>query len=222
MDNINNAQTSAKSLLKRLSMIVAFAFTLVLSTTSSNAFAVPPEHGGNCEYEKEDVAGLPSFWCCWTETDAKDPEQIEIYKCQHCWIENGEVDCAPPVPDPNAPPTTKEDIAPENTGGIEQPPTENTPPIRSDNSVPLNEDSAAVDEEQPKPNSPLTDQRFQPGNVGVLEQLEDSSNSESGDSVSSENPSLFNAVPQNPTDLEQQTSDNSNDEDVAQNSEAQR
>lgn len=77
-------------------------------------------------------------------------------------------------------------------------------------------------EQQPNPNSPITDQRVPPGNVGVLEQLEDSSNSESGDSVSSENPGLFNVVPQSPTVSEQQTTDDNNNENVPQDNGAQR
>ena len=178
MDNIINAQISAKTLLKRITMISAIAFTLVLFITLSNVYAVPPEHGGNCESEEDLTPGVPSFWCCWTETDPSDPEQIEINKCQHCWIENGVVDCAPPVPDPNAPPTTKEDISPGDTGVIEQPPSETTPPIRSDNSVAPNEDSNAIDEQQSNPRLPLTNERVPPGNVGILKQLEDTSNSE--------------------------------------------
>jgi hypothetical protein len=150
MDNIINAQTSAKTFLKKVFMITTIV--LVLSITMSTAYAVPPyPGGGDCE-ETGDLAGAATFVCCWTETDSNDPEQIEINKCQECWVDNGVVDCAPPFPDPNAPPTTEENIVPEIEGGIEQPPTESNPPIRSDNSIFPNENSKVLDESQPSTN----------------------------------------------------------------------
>jgi hypothetical protein len=64
------------------------------------------------------------YVCCWTETEEGDPEQIEINKCQSCEVpHNGVIDCKPPFPDPTAPPTTGENIAPGDTGVLEQPPT---------------------------------------------------------------------------------------------------
>ena len=120
------------------------------------------------------------------------------YMCQHCWIESGVVDCTPVKPGHSGPPTTKDDISPGDTEGIEQPPSQNTPPIKSDNSVAPNDDSNIIDEQQSNPNPPSTDQRAPAGNVGVLEELEDSSNSKSEDSVFSDNQGLFNVVPQNP------------------------
>ena len=203
MDNIINAQTSAKTLLKTVSMISAIA--LVLSITPSNVNAVDPDqgwHDGQCDpplfYPDKTV-----YICCWTETEEDDPEKIEINKCQRCEVPHGGViNCDPPFPDPTAPPTTKEDISPENTGGIEQPPPKtNEPPIKSGDSVAPIDDSNSIDEQQPNSNSPAIDQRVPPGNVGGLEQLDDSSNnqnSEPEDSVSSDNSGLFNVVPQNP------------------------
>ena len=198
MDNTTYIQTNTKAFLKRVTIITAFTFSLFLYITSSNVYAEPPHGGGDCE-NLDPGDGVEVLWCCWTETDPTDPEKIEIYECQVCNVYDDGVDCNPPVPDPDAPPTTKEDIAPENTGVIEQPPTENEPPIRSDNSVSPIDDSNSKDEQQSNPNSPLTDQRVPPGNVGVLEQLEDSSNnqnSESGDSVASDNSGFSNVVPQ--------------------------
>ena len=194
MDNINNAQTNTKGILRTFMMI--FAITLVLTITMSNVFAVPAERPESCLFDE--TAGEDLWECCWTETDPSDPEQIEIYKCQHCWIESGVVDCTPVKPGHSGPPTTKDDISPGDTEGIEQPPSQNTPPIKSDNSVAPNDDSNIIDEQQSNPNPPLTDQRAPDGNVGVLEELEDSSNSKSEDSVSSDNQGLFNVVPQNP------------------------
>jgi hypothetical protein len=192
MGNITNTQINTKTLLKRVTMIYSIA--LVLSITYSSAYAAPPEHTGNCVYKYQG----DRYECCWTETDPNDPEQIEIYKCQTCWTDKGTVNCTSPYPDQRAPPTTGENIVPEVEGGIEQPPTENAPPIRSDNSVGPNDDNNAIDEQQSNSNPPLTDQRIPAGNVGILEQLEDSSNSESGDSASSDNSGLLNVVPQNP------------------------
>ena len=172
MDNINKGQINSKTFLKRVAVISAFA--LVLCIPMSNAYAVPPVNVANCVYNDF----YNNHECCWTETDPNDPEQIEIYKCQTCWVEKGTVNCTSPYPDQRAPPTTGENIVPEIEGGIEQPPSQNTPPIRSDNSVAPNDGSNVIDEQQANTNSPPTDQRVPPGNVGVLEQLEDSSNNE--------------------------------------------
>jgi hypothetical protein len=174
MANIINTQTNAKTFFKRVTMISSIA--LVLSVTMSSAYAIPPEHPESCQID--DTADQDLWQCCWTETDPSDPEQIEIYKCQHCWIDNGKVDCSTPDPDPSPFPTREEDISPGDSGVIEQPPSDNTPPIRSDNSVSPNQDSNIIDETQPNSNPPQFDQRVPAGNVGILEQLEDSSNNE--------------------------------------------
>jgi hypothetical protein len=195
MDNITNAQTNTKTckgLFTTLPVIV-----LVLSLALPNTYAVPqdPNFGYYCEDDPESL----SVTCCWKETDE---EGISIDYCQNCNIdtETGDItnDCGEKHPWPFSPPTTEENIVPGVEGGIEQPPTENEPPIRSDNSVSPNDDSSATDDQQPNPSSPITNQRVPAGNVGVLEELEDSSNSKSEDSVSSENQGLFNVVPQNP------------------------
>lgn len=181
MNSITNTQINTKTFLKRVFMITAFTFTLALSITLSNTYAEPPHGGADCETtDKNDYWEV--LWCCWTETDPTDPEKIEIFKCQNCTIIDGNVDCDPAVPDPKpAPPTTREDIAPEVEGGIEQPPTENEPPIRSDNSVSPNDDSNVIDKQQSNPSSPITDQRVPPGNVGILKQLEDTSNNQNSE-----------------------------------------
>ncbi|MDN5846232.1 MAG: hypothetical protein L0H53_08165 [Candidatus Nitrosocosmicus sp.] len=57
----------------------------------------------------------------------------------------------------------------------EQPPTTDDQPTKSGDSVFPNE-GKVLDEQQPKPKSPLTDQRALPGNEGVLEQSETSAN----------------------------------------------
>ena len=48
MDNITNTQTNTKTILKRVTIITAFIFSLFLSITSSNVYAEPPL-GGDCE-----------------------------------------------------------------------------------------------------------------------------------------------------------------------------
>jgi hypothetical protein len=108
-------------------MILPLLFVpLVFGMSSTpDAMAVPPDThaAGNCE-STGSAHGIEFLWCCWTETDPADPEQIEINRCQSCQIiDNSKVICDPPVPDPSAPPTTGENIVPGVTGGLEQPPT---------------------------------------------------------------------------------------------------
>ena len=172
MDNIINFQRDTKTFVRTVTMV--FAIDMVLSITFSNAYSEPPERVESCESEFNDG----QYTCCWTETDPADPEQIEIYKCQYCILKNNVIECTPVKPDPSPSSTRDEDISPGDIGVIEQPPTENEPPIRSDNSVSPNEDSNVIDEQQSNPNSPLTNERVPTGNVGVLEQLEDSSNNQ--------------------------------------------
>ena len=143
MDNINNAQTSAKTFLKGVSMISAIA--MVLSIMFSNAYADPPERVESCESEHND--GM--YMCCWTEIDPTDPEQIEIYKCQSCILENNVIDCTPVKPDLSPSPTREEDMSPGDSGVMEQPPSQNEPPIKSDESLFPNDDSEVSDEQQP-------------------------------------------------------------------------
>jgi hypothetical protein len=90
------------------------------------------------------------YICCWTETDPADPEKIEINKCQSCEVPHkGVINCDSPFPDPTAPPTTKEDISPGDTGVLEQPPRTDDQPIKSGDSVFPNENNKVLDETQP-------------------------------------------------------------------------
>ncbi len=149
MDNIINTHINAKTLLKTVAVISSIA--LVLSITLTNAYAVPPERIESCQ--KDETAAGDLWQCCWTETDPADPEKIEIYLCQHCFISDGKVECNPPEPDPTPiPPTTREDISPGDTEILEQTPTTNNPSIKSDNSVFPNEDSNVLYESQPSTN----------------------------------------------------------------------
>lgn len=145
MDNIINAQTSAKTFLRTMAMISPIV--LVLSITLADAYAVPPTAPENCQVD--DSADKDLWQCCWTETDPADPEKIEIYKCQHCWIENGAVECSTPGPDPSPFPTRGEDISPGDTGVVEQPPETNQPSIKSGDSVFPNDGGNVLDDSQP-------------------------------------------------------------------------
>jgi hypothetical protein len=144
----NTTQTDAKTFLRTVTMISALA--LFLSITLSNAYAVPREsYDGECESY---VVGEDTWYkCCWTETEEGDSEQIEIYKCQRCFVEpNGAFNCAPSYPNPNPTgPTTGEDISPGDTGVLEQPPQTNNPPIKSGDSVIPNDDGKVLNQQQP-------------------------------------------------------------------------
>ena len=131
-----------------------------------------PNFGYYCEDDPESL----SVTCCWKETDE---EGISIDYCQNCNIdtEKGDItnDCGEKHPRHLSPPTTNENIAPEDGKIIDQTKQSNT-------------------------NPPLNDQRVPAGNVSVLEQLEATSNNQDNgqeDSVSS-NPGLVNVLPQNP------------------------
>jgi hypothetical protein len=179
MNNIIKAQRDTKSHIRTITLI--FAIGLAFFAPMLNAYAVPQDSnfgGGQCKDSPEAL----SVTCCWYESDE---EGIEIRYCQHCDIDL-------------------------NTGDVTNNCGEKHPvglmPSTSNGNVGPNDGEIIDDTQQPNYNSPLTDQRVQPGNLGVLEQSEESSNnqnSESEDSVSSANPGLFNVVPQNPTNLEQ-------------------
>lgn len=182
MDSTNNAQINAKTFLRILTMISAIA--LVFSITFSSAYAVPNlsnDPSADCNSTgKKSPNGLELVRCCWyvaVEPGKGYEGTGDEYYCSEC--ENGgsrgNINCSEPELQFRTAPTTDDSILP-------------------------NDDSKVLDEQQPSPNSPLPDQRIPPGNAGVLEQLGDSSNnqnSESEDSVSSDNSGLFNVVPQN-------------------------
>lgn len=183
MNNISNAQRDTKTFFKGVSMISAIV--LGPSIALSNVYVVPNLSNSSIAHcsstGKKSSNGLELVECCWTvkvpDGTGYKGEHSELY-CSEC--ENGGtrgyINCSEPELQFRTAPTTDESIFP-------------------------NEDDNFLDEQQPNPNSPLNDQRVPTGNVGTLEQLEDSSNnqnSESGDYVSSDNPGLFNVVPQNP------------------------
>ena len=189
------------------------AVSMIFSISISNVYAAPmsPEFTNSNECWTTPTHGAPGVYettCCWTVVDA---EGIELEYCQNCNYDPStkthsgcsDVYRADMVsPDSGRLPPGDLDDTPI----LEQPPTENEPPIKSGDSVLPNEDSNVIDEQQTNTNTPLTNERVPSGNLGVLEQLEDSSdnqNDESGDSVSSENPGLFNVVPQDQATLQQ-------------------
>jgi hypothetical protein len=150
-------------------VIFVVGLLLVVSLTCSSfftytAFAAPPSWGfntsNNCTTDQSNT--LSQKTCCWTEnvepgTGNPDLGGNQEKYCQTCsqvyqdgqWV----YDCDEPELQFRTAPTTEESIFP-------------------------NDDSKVLDEQQPNPTSPLTDQRVPPGNVGILEQLEDSSNDE--------------------------------------------
>jgi hypothetical protein len=153
-----------------ISLLIVAALPLTYTTVVT---AAPPEqgwHDGQCSppdiIEDADGAYLGTAYdCCWTETDPADPEQIEIYKCQFCYVPAegaGGPHCDPPRPGSTAPPTTGENIVPGDTGVLEQPPT--FAPF--DPTAPL---QGGVLEQQEPPTPPTFAPRTSPG---VLEQLE--------------------------------------------------
>ena len=174
-------------------MFVSFiAAALICSSSStSSVFSVPmdPNYSPeNCK--KEDKYGYVT--CCWK----KDGQTY----CQACKTDGKTVTCGKVQGPIGLIPGQSGPVFQGDDGVLEQPPTTNNPPIKSDNSFP-NDDDKVLEEQQSNPNPPLTNQRVPAGNVGILEQLEDSSNnqnSESEDSVSSDNSGLLNVVPQNP------------------------
>ncbi|WP_458745976.1 hypothetical protein [Candidatus Nitrosocosmicus sp. T] len=206
MNNIINAQTSAKTYLKRVTMIATIV--LVLSITLSNVDAVPNKSNDKettCKSTgKESANGLEIVECCWFDFVKPGTGfgggSVEEY-CSECEDggSRGKINCSEPELQYRTGPTTDESVFP-------------------------NDDSNAIDEQQPNPSSPLTDQRVPPGNVGVLEQLEDSSNNQNSESADTNpsNPGLMNVVPQNPTVSEPQTAEDSNNENLPQDSGAQR
>ncbi len=176
----------------------------------SNVYAAPmsPEFTNSNEcwtVPQPDAPGVYASTCCWTVVDA---EGIELDYCQTCDYDpftRTHSGCSDVYRADMVSPDTGR-LPPSSLGDmpvLEQPPKTNEPPIRSDNSVGPNDDSNAIDEQQSNPNSPQSEQRVPAGNVGVLEELEDSSNSKSEDSVSSENQGLFNVVPQDQATLQQ-------------------
>jgi hypothetical protein len=153
-----------------ISLLIVAALPLTYTTVVT---AAPPEqgwHDGQCSppdiIEDADGAYLGTAYdCCWTETDPADPEQIEIYKCQFCYVPAegaGGPHCDPPRPGSTAPPTTGENIVPGDTGVLEQPPT--FAPF--DPTAPL-QGGVLEQPPRPPPAGPAA-----PLQGGVLEQLE--------------------------------------------------
>ena len=176
-------------------LFISFITTALIfsSAPTSSVFSEPMDPNYSPENCKsEDKYGYVT--CCWK----KDGKTY----CQACKTDGKTVQCGKVqgpiglVPDQSGPVFQGDD------GVLEQPPITNNPPIKSDNSFP-NDDDKVLDEQQSNPNTPLTNQRVPAGNVGILEQLEDSANSKSEDSLSSENPSSFNVVPQDQATLQQ-------------------
>jgi hypothetical protein len=194
MVNITNTQTKAKTFLRILIMISSIA--LVLSITLSSAYAMPPHWGfnnnNNCKDDQSKT--LYQKTCCWYENvepgtgnpDIGGNQEKYCQTCSEVW-QNGAWtwDCDAPELQFRIAPTTDDDVP-----TFELTPTENEP-IKPDGSISSNDDNKVLDEQQSKPTSPLTNERVPAGNVGVLEQLEDSSNSEIDDSGS------LNVIPQN-------------------------
>ena len=155
MDNTLNVQINTKSLLIKVTIISSI--TLVLSITLSNAYAVPnlsnsPEAYCNSTGEQS-PNGLEMVRCCWwvaVEPGKGYEGTGDEYYCSEC--ENGGsrgyINCSEPELHFRAGPTTGENIAPKIEDGIEQPPTDNTPPIRSDNSIAPNGVNNPIDEQQ--------------------------------------------------------------------------
>lgn len=209
MNNITNSQTNTKALLRTITLVSTIA--LVLSITLSVAHGVPnrsnsPDAHCTPTGEKSaDHIGYEFVRCCWMEKvpdgTGNNGGNLESYcsECENRGI-NGKVNCTEPELQMRTGATTNEPIFPTN--------------------------DVVLDEQQSKPNVPLTEQSIPQGNPGTLEPLEESSNDENSESENSEysdNPGFSNVQPQSPTNLEQQTTgDSNNNEEVSQDSEAQR
>jgi hypothetical protein len=163
-----------------LIVAVIATFATALISSSSYVIAVPPDPN----YDSSNTCGawttngdLTKRTCCWTERVAgKLPPNNKANYCQTCTnnTADGTQNCNKPQQQLRP---SSDAVSPEG-GVLEQPPSQNGPPLKSDNSIAPNDGNNAINEQQSNPNPPLTDQRVPPGNVGVLEQLDDSSNNE--------------------------------------------
>jgi hypothetical protein len=203
MDNISNTQTNRKTLWRSITLISAVV--LVLSMSFSYAFGAPPHWGWknnyNCTYN--DKTTLTQKTCCWhenVEPGTGNPnlggnQEIYCQTCSNIYQGNGNYawECDSPELQFRTGATTDQPISPTN-------------------------DIVLDEQQQSKPILPLTDQSIPQGNLGTLEPQEDSSNNENSEtenSVSSDNPGFSNVEPQNPDELEQQTTDDSNNDENA-------
>lgn len=153
MANIINTQTNAKTFLRILIMISSIA--LVLSITLSSAYAMPPHWGfnnnNNCKDDQSKT--LYQKTCCWYENvepgtgnpDIGGNQEKYCQTCSEVW-QNGAWtwDCDAPELQFRIAPTTDDDVP-----TFELTPTENEPPIKSDESVFPNDNSDVLDEQQP-------------------------------------------------------------------------
>ena len=128
---------------------------MIFSVSLSNVYAVPksPEFANSNECWTKAGEGPGEFYstCCWTVVDA---EGIELDYCQTCEYDpstkthSGCSDVYPAdrtIPGTGRLPPGSLDDMPT----LEQAPSENEPPIKSDNSISPNEDSNVLDESQP-------------------------------------------------------------------------
>jgi hypothetical protein len=151
LKKFKNLQTSKSTFTL---VLYAMVISLIFSISISNVYAAPNAAPSNADCGVELSWDGPSYafvqTCCWTESDPADPEGIELYFCQMCDY-NPETKtasgCGEKYPQgPPRPPSGP--VAPQQEDVLEQPSTENAPPIRSDNSVGPNDDNNAIDEQQ--------------------------------------------------------------------------
>ena len=140
-------------------LFVSFSFLAITLLTSSQAisyvFGLPqaPEFKDSNECWTSPTPGKPGEYqttCCWTVVDA---EGIELDYCQTCqnYSGFGHANCGPVYPASKVTADTGR-LPPgglDNTPTLEQQPTENVPPPKSDESIVPNDDSKVLDESQP-------------------------------------------------------------------------
>ena len=155
-------------------MFVSFMAAALICTPSSTSsvFSEPMDPNYSPENCKsEDKYGYVT--CCWKKGG-------KTY-CQACKTDGKTIQCGKVQGPIGLIPGQSGPVFQEDNGVLEQPPITNNPPIKSENSFP-NDDDKVLDEHQSNPNPPLTNQRVPAGNIGILEQLDDSSMTEPTDS----------------------------------------
>lgn len=157
MNDIKNIKKDTNA--RYLFMTLIMGFSVVLMIPLSQIFALPPDPGysnGEGRYCNDlDVVENDGYvTCCWFEEPSGNPGGTLDRYCQTCKSHDG---------------NTLECDQKELQFKTKQP--------ASEDSVFPTEDGKAVDDQQPNPSSPLTDQRVLP-NEGVLEQSDDSPNNQ--------------------------------------------
>jgi hypothetical protein len=149
-------------------LVVAISYSSIFTTF--RVHAAPPGLGfgdpnADCWTQATDTPGGYVTTCCWAETDVNDPEKIEIEVCQQCDYDpttRTHSGCGNTYPAPASTPTTGENIAPGDTGVLEQPPTSSP----FDPTAPLQGGVLEQQEQTPPTSAPGT-------SPGVLQQLEE-------------------------------------------------